>query len=66
MAKENTFDIDDVVEKVIFKLHPSYVNEPIVTLTKAPYEVKKGAWGSFDLGITIIFKECLDTPHANF
>lgn len=40
-------------------MHPTYKKNPIVYLHKAPYLIKRGAWGYFDLKITIYYKKVL-------
>ena len=46
---------NDIIEKVIFELHPSFKN-PIRTVKKEPFCLKSYGWGHFDLPMLIVFK----------
>lgn len=46
---------NDIIEKVIFELHPSFKN-PIRTVKKEPFCLKSYGWGHFDLPMLVVFK----------
>lgn len=55
-------NLDDIIEKVIFELHPTF-QPPKVTLTQSPFEVERVGWGYFDVTVKIYFKpEAKKTP----
>ena len=53
---ENHFNIEKLIDKVVFKLHSSFRNPEFVT-RKAPFEFKCTVWGYFNIPIHIHFKE---------
>ena len=53
-----------LIEKVIFLLHPTY-KRPLLTLTKAPFQATRKAYGSFDIAVTIHFKRWLKMEPMN-
>lgn len=50
--KEQT---DTIIEKVEYKLHPTF-NPPAVTVTNAPFIVKRIGWGYFEVKMIITWK----------
>ena len=53
-------DLGYFVEKVVFKLHPSFA-QPVREVTKPPFEVSEKGWGEFD----VIFGFISRTPPKN-
>merc|ERR1712007_230447 len=51
------------IDKVLFKLHPSY-KKNLITVTKAPFTCWRKAWGYFPIGITIKWKKFLNLPDS--
>jgi len=48
-------DLSEVVEKVEFKLHPTFF-PPVVTVSESPFEVARIGWGTFKIGIVVYWK----------
>ena len=49
-------DLGYFVEKVVFKLHPSFA-QPVREVTKPPFEVSEKGWGEFECHIRVHFKD---------
>ena len=54
-------DLGYFVEKVVFKLHPSFA-QPVREVTKPPFEVSEKGWGEFECHIRIHFKDPTEKP----
>ena len=54
-------DISYFVEKVVFKLHPSFA-QPVRELHKPPYEVTEKGWGEFEASMRVHFKDPSERP----
>lgn len=54
-------DLGYFVEKVVFKLHPSFA-QPVREITKPPFEVSEKGWGEFECHIRIHFKDLTEKP----
>jgi len=53
--------LDRVVEKVEFRLHPTFQPSKI-TVRKAPFELQRIGWGVFEIGIKVHFLPALNLP----
>jgi len=54
--------IDDIVDSVEYKLHPTF-SPSVVRVGKAPFEVRRIGWGTFDVSVKVNFKSNLSkTP----
>ena len=54
-------DISYFVEKVVFKLHPSFA-QPVREISKPPFEVTEKGWGEFEASMRIHFKDASERP----
>ncbi|OII75975.1 YEATS family protein [Cryptosporidium andersoni] len=54
-------DISYYVKKVVFSLHPSFIN-PNRTVEKSPFEVTEYGWGEFDIVAKIYFVDPIEKP----
>jgi len=57
----NNEDLSNAISKVIFQLHPSFL-QPVRELTQSPYEVTEKGWGEFDITIRILWKDETEKP----
>jgi len=48
-------NLDEFVEKVTFKLHPTFVPKTL-SLERSPFEIERVGWGTFDIGISVHWK----------
>ncbi|CAH2002792.1 unnamed protein product [Acanthoscelides obtectus] len=55
-------DISDIVEKVVFYLHPSYKPNDVVEVNESPFHLSRRGWGEFPLRVQIFFKSSLNKP----
>lgn len=53
--EDNSVDIGSIIDKVIVELHPTFP-DPIIEISKAPFEIEKKGWGVFVIKATIYFK----------
>lgn len=54
-------DLSYVLEKAVFKLHPSF-SQPIRELTSHPFEVTEKGWGEFEAAIRLHFRDASERP----
>ena len=54
-------DISQFVSKVEFELDPSFP-DPIVTVTRHPFEMHEVGWGQFPISIKLYFKDAMCKP----
>ena len=48
------------IKEVTYKLHPTYkINK--ITIKEAPFMLSRVAWGSFEIGCTIVFQDWCKT-----
>jgi transcription initiation factor IIF auxiliary subunit len=65
LLEESNYDIDidttQVIDKVTFKLHPTF-SPCNVYVQDAPFEIVRYGWGAFNITIVIEFHEYLNIP----
>lgn len=54
--KSDKYKISDIVDNVVFNLHPTF-NPPSITVSKAPFELKRIGWGTFTIMAKITLKK---------
>lgn len=54
-------DLSYFIEKVVFKLHPSF-SQPVREITTPPFEVTEKGWGEFEATIRLHFKDAAERP----
>jgi YEATS domain-containing protein 4 len=54
-------DTSRFIEKVVFKLHPTFKMNT-VEVKQAPFQLSKIGWGEFEIGIEVHFKRALRLP----
>lgn len=54
-------DLTYFIEKVVFKLHPSFA-QPVREITTPPFEVTEKGWGEFEATIRLHFKDASERP----
>jgi hypothetical protein len=52
------FEQEDIIKKVTFNLHPTF-NPPSIYVNKAPFQLSRIGWGTFNIGIVIEFQDYL-------
>ena len=59
LGEEEMPYIHKFIEKIVFTLHPTFLNpvREVVAESGKPIELPETAWGSFDLGMQIIWNE---------
>lgn len=77
LSEEEGGKLDNFVEKVVFRLHPTF-SPSSVEVTSPPYAVRrvsylwelhlpiKWGWGTFTIGIKVYFKNFLAKPPLEF
>jgi hypothetical protein len=55
---DKSFKDSDIIKNVTFRLHPTF-NPPTVVITKAPFQISRIGWGTFNIAITIQFNDYL-------
>lgn len=53
----------DLIEKVVFDLHPTFTPQ-VVTVSKAPFELTRTGWGTFDVRVIVFWKPAAKTASA--
>jgi len=53
----NDKEIEKYVKCVLFFLHPSYIPNDIVTVTKPPFQVTRRGWGEFPVRVQLHFRD---------
>ena len=48
-------DISHAIDRVTFRLHPSFTN-PERVLSAPPFELTETGWGEFDIGVVLHFR----------
>jgi len=59
--EDNSVDIGSIIDEIIVELHPTFP-DPIITISKAPFEIEKKGWGVFNIKATIHFKDNQHKP----
>ncbi|KAJ8965607.1 hypothetical protein NQ314_003998 [Rhamnusium bicolor] len=59
---EETLDMLQIIDKVIFYLHPSYKPHDVVEVNNCPFHLSRRGWGEFPLRVQIFFKCPLNKP----
>jgi len=54
-------DLSYFIDKVVFKLHPSFA-QPVREVTEAPFQVTEKGWGEFEAAIRLHFKDPTERP----
>ena len=54
-------DLGYFVEKVVFKLHPSFA-QPVREIHEPPYEVTEKGWGEFEASVRVHFRDPSERP----
>lgn len=57
----NNEDISYFVRKVVFTLHPTFVNN-VRTVEQPPFEIQEQGWGEFDITVKIHFVDSSEKP----
>ncbi|KJE91602.1 hypothetical protein CAOG_02720 [Capsaspora owczarzaki ATCC 30864] len=57
-----TFDLSSVVSRVEFQLLEGHFKNPRRQISSPPYQVVETGWGSFDIPITVYFKDASQAP----
>lgn len=55
-------DVNHIIKKIIFYLHPSYKPNDVVEVTESPFHLSRRGWGEFPLRIQIHFNCKLNKP----
>ena len=50
-------EIEKYVKSVLFFLHPSYIPNDIVTVTRPPFQVTRRGWGEFPIRVQLHFRD---------
>ena len=50
-------EIDKYIKCVLFFLHPSYIPNDIVTVSKPPFQVTRRGWGEFPVRVQLHFRD---------
>jgi len=59
--EDTLIDIGSIIDKITVELHSTFP-DPIIEITKAPFEVTKKGWGLFNIAATIHFKDNQNKP----
>lgn len=54
-SNQQKLNINDYIESVTFKLHPTF-NPPNIIVNKSPFELRRCGWGTFEITLKIKFK----------
>lgn len=65
IVDEENNDVSNYIEKVMFKLHPTF-KKPNRLVSQAPFELKSYGWGSFDIEIDVYWKPWLKMKKQTF
>lgn len=60
-VKSFDFDLNNIFEKVSFKLHESFQN-PLRIVLEPPFEIKETGWGEFEIQIKLHFRNANIKP----
>jgi transcription initiation factor IIF auxiliary subunit len=63
--KRKNKELGAVVEAVKFKLHPTFFPDK-VTVDRPPYVLERRGWGTFEVGITIHWRQELEHRPSHF
>ncbi|XP_060524597.1 uncharacterized protein LOC132701004 [Cylas formicarius] len=55
-------EVHDVIERVVFHLHPSYRPHDVVDINEPPFHLSRRGWGEFPLRVQIFFKSATNKP----
>jgi len=61
---EPNVSLTPYVDKVIFKLHPTFL-PPEVSVTQEPFELARTGWGTFPIGMDVYFKNGTTLTHEH-
>ena len=55
-------DISSFIKRVWFFLHPSYMPNDIIEVSRAPFTVTRRGWGEFPVRIQLVFNDARNKP----